>query len=285
MKAIAFEIPQELDTSLRVQVDKGLRFYDKLHYHQEIQITAILEGEGFMLVGNNFTQFAAGDIFILGSDVPHMLKSTLVPSTEKDIQAHAVSLFFTEFSFGAGFFELPELIDAAKLLRKSKQGIKILEGDVNKVLFNQLSKCVALQGLHLMSEFLSILHNLVNSRKELINPTVTAEFYDQSDRKQWSKVFTHISTQMHEHMSLESVAKVANLSVSQFSLKFKERTQKTFVQYLNEFRIESACSSLNYTDFTIEKIAFDCGFRNLSNFNRQFRKIKLCTPKEYRKKI
>ena len=67
-----------------------------------------------------------------------------------------------------------------------------------------------------------------------------------------------------------------------FSRFFKARTGKTFVDTLNEIRLGHASRMLIDTTQSIGEVAYRCGFNNMSNFNRIFKKKKDCTPKEFR---
>jgi AraC-like DNA-binding protein len=86
-------------------------------------------------------------------------------------------------------------------------------------------------------------------------------------------------------VSLKEIASVANMSKEAFCRFFKVRTRKTFVNYLNELRIDHACQMLLQSDRAIVDIAFASGFQNLSNFNRNFIKQKGITPTAYRKEV
>lgn len=97
----------------------------------------------------------------------------------------------------------------------------------------------------------------------------------------------HVFGFLHEHLTeellLPQVASECNMSPESFSRFFKKTTGKTFIGFLTELRISNACWLLQQSDMTITEICYDCGFTNLSNFNRRFRKFKMLTPSEYRK--
>src|SRR5690625_6031619 len=78
---------------------------------------------------------------------------------------------------------------------------------------------------------------------------------------------------------LEDVARIANYSQAAFCHFFKQHTRKTFVQFLIEVRISKACKLLRNTDMNVSQICYDCGFNNVSNFNRQFKKSTGLSPR------
>jgi quercetin dioxygenase-like cupin family protein len=103
MKVRPFKIPKPVHQSLLVQVDRLPAFYDKLHQHEEIQISCILKGTGKLLVADSIHPYSPGDIVVIGKNCPHVFQSN--PST---IDSHMVSLFFSKDSFGEHFFDLLE---------------------------------------------------------------------------------------------------------------------------------------------------------------------------------
>ena len=87
-----------------------------------------------------------------------------------------------------------------------------------------------------------------------------------------------------EKISLVEVAELAHMTPESFSRFFKQRTRKTFSRFVNEVRCAKASKILQEEKIGISEVAFQCGFNNLSNFNRQFKKITNYTPKEYKLK-
>jgi transcriptional regulator GlxA family with amidase domain len=83
-------------------------------------------------------------------------------------------------------------------------------------------------------------------------------------------------------VALGEVAKLANMSEVAFSRFFKQRTGNTFIDSLTEIRLGHASRMLIDTTQSVAEIAYHCGFNNISNFNRIFRKKKGCTPRDFR---
>lgn len=282
MKPISFKIPKTEQSSFHVQVDEAAGFYDRLHQHPEWQITAIHKGEGVLLAGNSSSPFQTGDVFILGSNTPHLLKNDTFRNKASSKGVCSISIFFHLESFGNGFFDLPELKELKAFLTKSQRGI-IYTGMEKEILHKRISNCVEKKDLALLVEFLSILDQMKNSA----SPTyINDEAYlPQSKAKtddRINQVINYTLQNLHKDITLEKIADVASLSVSQFCRYFKLHTQKTYVQFLNELRIETACSHLQKYDHTVERISAEVGFQNLSHFNRQFKKIKQVTPSAFR---
>jgi AraC-like DNA-binding protein len=91
---------------------------------------------------------------------------------------------------------------------------------------------------------------------------------------------------VHRHLgheiTAEAAARQAHVSVGAFSRWFKRKIGRTFTEYLNDVRCSAACDRLLRSDASIARIASECGFGTLSNFNAQFRRRNGCTPREFR---
>ena len=120
MKVLPFKIPKPEHVALVYQEDIDTIFYDKLHQHEEIQISYILEGEGTLIVGDTINYYSTNDIVVIGSNLPHVFKSDKSASSTSKM----ISLFFTKTSFGNRFFELEELNTLSKFFKRAKLGFK-----------------------------------------------------------------------------------------------------------------------------------------------------------------
>ena len=102
------------------------------------------------------------------------------------------------------------------------------------------------------------------------------------ERPEISKACAFIEEHFNDEISLTAAARVANMSANYFSEKFAEATRINFVDYLTRVRVEKARERLQHTGLRISEIAFEVGFQSLSQFNRAFKKIEGCSPREYR---
>jgi len=138
-------------------------------------------------------------------------------------------------------------------------------------------------GFDSVLELLSILHDLSVSRntRVLSDPGFTSEKFCYNSRR-IEKVFEFMNSNYHKSVSLAEVSRIANMPEASFSRFIKKRTGKTFVDSLNEIRLGHASRMLIETTNTVAEIAYKCGFNNISNFNRVFKRKKLCIPKEFR---
>lgn len=277
MKIYPFKIPKPDHSNLVYQEDIELVFYDQLHQHDEIQISYIKKGKGSLLVADRITNYQEGDIFIIGSNIPHAFKS------EKTNREHSVmlSLFFTTQSFGQDFFEQQDFSEIHPLFEKIRHGIQV-ESHHEAVIhqFNKLKKASKLERFILLMEVLKIISL---SKTSPLSDFVYQKQFSDIDGKRLRTIFDFTIEHAVEPIQLEDIANIANMTKNAFCKYFKKRTNKTYIQFLTEIRIESACRLLQQNkELSIPQVAFSSGFQNISNFNRKFKRLKGITPLQYK---
>lgn len=281
-KPIPFKVQKSENHALLVQVDEAPFFYSQLHYHPEFQITAIVKSEGIFYAGNNMSAFDEKDVFIVGTNVPHLLKCSDIYYSDNSPGVKGVSLFFDEFSFGKQFFEIKEMQGLQTLFKDANRIIKI-EGALKETVFNKIIATPTLQHEQLIITFLEILSLLRQAEKTYLNSEQYNLILNNNEGGRLNNVLDYTFQHFKQEIKIEQIAKIAFLSRSQFSYFFKLHTGKTYIQFVNELRIESACILLKNEQYTIEQICYEIGFQNVSNFARQFKKTKNTTPSKYRK--
>ena len=278
MKVYPFKIPKPENNALIYQEDIEFVFYDKLHQHDEIQISFIAKGNGTLLVGDNISSYIENDIFIIGSNLPHAFKSDKYNQTTSKM----LSLFFTESSFGNNFFGLNEFTELNRFFTESIQGL-VIKNNKTEIIerFKKLKKASKLERFILLLE---ILKHIANSKSETLSRFVYDKTYSDIEGKRMRNVFDYTIENASNTIDLNTIASVANMTKNAFCKYFKKRTNKTYISFLIELRIENACKLLkNNRDLSVNEIAYQAGFNNISNFNRKFKKIKKVTPLLYRK--
>ncbi len=281
-KPIPFKIQKSEQHALLVQVEGGAHFYDQLHYHPEFQITAIEQGNGIFYAGNSMTSFSPGTVLVIGSGVPHLLKNAPVFYTADSPGINGVSLFFDHLSFGHRFFEIEELAGIKSVLQAAASVFKV-DDLVEGHLLRQILSTPNHKQEDLVIAFLQILSSIRKADKVLLNQIDYAPRLNESESGRLNAVLHHTFQHYQDEIRLEEIAQVAHLSRSQFSSFFKKHTNKSYIEFLNELRIEEACVLLQKRTYTIEQVCYEVGFKNVSNFIRQFKKRKTLTPSAYRK--
>lgn len=279
MKAIPFKIAKEDHNSIKVQIDEGPYFYDKLHYHTEVQVTAILKGTGIVYGGNNMHKFGPGDIIVFGTQIPHLLKNGTSYYSDDSPGVLSHSLFFDKDNFGGGLFKIREMANISHLLDNATRGIVLNDLTLNE----KIASAVNLKNENLVILLLDILNSIEKSNVTYINNELYNLSLDENVGSRLNEILEYTFSHIDQKIHIESAAQKANLSKSQFSRYFKTHTGKSYIQFLNEVRVENACTLLLEKKDNIETICYKVGFHNVSNFNRIFKKVKNMSPKEYRK--
>ena len=277
MKVYPFKIPKPNNNALIYQEDIEVVFYDKLHQHDEIQISYIEKGNGTLLVGNSFTNYYTGNVFVIGSNVPHAFKS----DPTKNETSKMLTLFFTKESFGTSFFKLEEFEEIESFFVNSLHGFQVTSQLTEiKEIFNKLKKATKLERFIIL---IALLKLLSESDINLLSNYTYAKKLSDSEGKRMRKVFDYTLKNADQKISLDEIASVANMTKNAFCKFFKKRTNKTYINYLTELRIENACKILKSNkDMAIVDVAFKAGFYNISNFNRRFKELKKMTPLTFR---
>ena len=278
MKVLPFKIPKAQNLGLIYQEDKAAYFYDKLHQHEDIQLCTIIRGEGTLIVGDTINDYKSGDVLVIGSDLPHVFKS----DTSIIEESFMISLFFTEQSFGKDFFSLDDFKELNSFFKKSLSGFKLISNQQKiQERFLSLQKASNLERFIGLFDILKIIKK---SKTQALADFVYPKKYTDNEGKRMRDVMDFTIHHYDKNIDLDEIANKANMTPNAFCRYFKQRTNKTYFSFLNELRVENACKLLvGNKGLSISEIAYQCGFKNLSNFNRKFKEVKNTTPSKYRK--
>lgn len=284
MQAVLRKVNISADYSFVARKDELPVLYDKWHFHPELELTYIIESKGTRFVGDSIEQFTDGDMVLIGSYLPHVWRNDTGYYVENsDLKAVAQVAQFLPDCFGRDFLNLKEMENISRLFEKAKRGLKISGHTKDKVLtlFQQLLENV--NGVQRISLLLQMLEIIANSDElNFLSSEGFVESYHRFGTDSINRIYEFTLSHFNRKILIEEAATIANMSVPNFCRYFKNRTQKTYVQFLTEVRIGYACRMLIENKKSIQQIAFDCGFHNLSNFNRSFRILKKQKPTDYR---
>ncbi|MEX0291006.1 MAG: helix-turn-helix transcriptional regulator [Flavobacteriaceae bacterium] len=278
MKVHPFNIPKPAGERLVVQIDRSASFYNKLHQHEEIQISHIVSGEGKLVVADSVHQYKAGDTFVIGQYCPHVFLSA-----RDSTPSHMISVFFTKTSFGDHFFEFPEMEALQGFFKRSQAGFKVDDSLKVPELMHQLAGAKKLSKFLL---FLQLLNSLSAAPHQVLTTYVYPKKISVNEGNRMSTVIDFVMNNFQQEISLKTVAEIAYMTPNAFCRFFKLRTNKTFFQFLIELRIAHACSMLgDNSPLPISEIAIASGFKSISNFNRKFKQTTGLSPSEYFKSL
>jgi len=272
------------EQSFSVRHDVVPHFYNKLHYHSEIELVFIIKGTGRLFVVDAVHYFKSGDIILLGENLPHLWRSDdkyLFKKAKSKCEAYVIH--FTHESFGKEFFCLPENKILLSLLKRAKQAIRIKDNTKLEVINLMQTMSNALSTKRIIY-LLKILDVISTSKHIKTIRRQSSDFnFSSSDSERINTVYEFIMQNFSRKLSLKEVAAVAHLSQNSFCRYFKSRIKKSLSKFLIEIRIANACKLLAETEKPIADICYECGYNNFSNFNKHFRTITHRTPLQHRK--
>ncbi|WPO79326.1 AraC family transcriptional regulator [Flavobacterium sp. KACC 22761] len=284
MKIVKTTIASYTNTSLSVFSREESFFQSPFHSHPEFELVYILESHGKRIIGNSVESFQPGDMVFLGDDIPHVwLNDEIFYKGINSLKAKAIVIYFSRDLFGNSFYELPEAQEVKKFFAQAIKGVAIT-GETNALIAKKMSKLLKKKGFEVVMGLLEILF-LLSKSKDLryINDNSYVPVNEDNKSDRLAEVFKYVKSNYKEEISLDEISKIANLTPTSFCRMFKAKTKKPFVEYLNEIRVSNACKYLIETDLGISEIAYECGYKTASNFNKLFKKLIGTTPKEYRK--
>lgn len=281
MKLAYEHIRKDVDSSFYVKKFEDRNFVHSYHVHEEAELIYIKEGRGRLVAGDYSGRFESGELFLFGENLPHAFFSD---SVHEESPQRVCSLYvqFKPTCLGETFFDLPEMEGINKVLSKSKRGLKFSGYDVEQIeeLFSRILEVRPALRVACFIEFQDQISNCRN-RMLATKQYLRAEVHHESERL--NKAIDYIHRKFTDSITLDEISAAAHLSPEAFSRFFKKYMGIPFIEYVIQLRLSEACRLLLETDLPITDIAFSVGFRNLSNFNRQFLKHKTMSPREFRR--
>lgn len=250
--------------------------------HVEYEIHLIRKGSGHYKIGEKVGKFKAGQVSIIGSRVPHDWVSDL--RENQIIRNRDVVIQFSREWLEKASQAIPEFSEFEQLLEQSQRAI-IFQGDSSQKAEQILDLISDYSGIELVTKFLEVL--LIMSRApESEREYLLEDSYQGAGgsmtRLVAEKGVSYIFENIDKKIRLADAAKISFMSESQFSRIFKVASGLNFSEMIRKMRIEHGCKLLGSTENSIATISRDCGFTNLSNFNRQFLREMGLTPRDFR---
>ena len=252
-----------------------------IHNHDVFELNFVENAPGVRrIVGDSNEVIGDYDLAIItGPDLEHVWEqNTCTSDNIREITVH----FFLDLS-DAGFLSRNPFFSLRKMLLEARKGLAFSLSDIMRVykLLDTLSSVK--EGFYAVTPFLTILHELSKSTEmRTLASSSYAKVAVESDSRRVLKVKNYISKNYTEEIRLNTLADIAGMSPSAFSRFFKLHTGRNLSEYIIEQRLGYASRMLVDTSNSVAEICYACGFNNLSNFNRIFKKKKNCSPTEFR---
>ena len=249
------------------------------HFHPELELALVRKSGGYRIVGDSISALTAGDLVLVGSNLPHVWY--------QDRDAGDVDAIIVQFrhDFAGSLLGGEECTAVRNLYERARFGMSV-QGAIRERVTPRIEGLLRSSPLRRVSELLWILDELSNARGLVaLSSAGYVAPVDAKDQERVSRVMQYIHARLRKSISRREVAEVAALSESAFSRFFRLRTGRTLPAYLNELRLGRAARLLSESSDRVADIARDCGFSNLSHFNRLFLEWKGITPLAFRRRV
>ena len=278
-KVVPFE-----DASFKLGLYVNKLFPAPWHYHPELELTWIMSSHGMRLAGDSVEPFEAGDLVLLGANLPHCwINSTEWRDGPDD--ARSLVLQFREDLLGPDFAKLPETRELDTLYIKALRGL-VFSDAARDELTERLHRLYDTpSSLGRMAQFLTLLSRL-SELADGARPLSTEGFVpalNHGDGARIDRIVRFVEENYGRPIALREAAGLAHMSASAFSRYFRAKIGKSFIRFVNELRVSHACRLLIEGDLSITEICFACGYENISNFNRRFRQVRALSPRDFRR--
>ena len=248
------------------------------HFHGEMELIYILSGDGLRLVGDNLDYYEPRELVLVGSNLPHLWSST-----DKKSLIDQIVIKFNKAPGGIDIFSLPEFYLIRQLINKADSGISFGSKTRNKI-HKLIIGLTEENEVRKWSSLINILDILSKSKDfTILSKPLAALSLSNLEENRLAKVITFITDNYSNSISLDEVSEIASMTKQSFCRFFKKRTSKTFIEFLNEYRLRKACFLLLNDELPIKEICFKLGFNSVINFNRMFKKHYGVAPSNYKK--
>lgn len=262
-----------------------------LHKHPVWEISHIIKGEGYRIVGDTLCRCNEGELLVIAPDIPHCW----IFSEENDGWTENSTVQFR-----------PETLDDMGHLAEFSSIVKLWNEDISEcggIVINEVETIERITGLMAGMDDAAGTKGLLTlmeiigciDTKSVYMPAIPdyprnmrqvyAQRRNGSAEDRMTRIYLFILEHYHEAIKLSDIASVASMSESAFCSFFRRTARMSFSDFLTRFRMEKICSMLTADQSTpIAEIATSCGYSDIPHFNRTFRKYAGCTPGEFRKR-
>lgn len=266
---------------LNTRIEIGEELSNAWHYHPEIELILVRGSKGTRIVSTSMETFCGDDLLLLGKNTPHAFLHEERYLNETNPPAEAMIIQFSENFLGHELWKLSEFKQIHNLLVKSRLGLCVTSAGRALIvpLIEKLFEAASVDRVIILLEILKLLTQK-GSHRTLVNDFCHAETTVNDER--FNKILNYTYANYDEHISIEDMAQLVNLTKESFCRYFKGETHKTYFEFLTEFRIRKACQMIRDENKSMKEVGYSCGFDSISNFYYQFKKIMKISPLEFK---
>jgi AraC-like DNA-binding protein len=260
--------------------------FSSWHFHPEYELVYIVKGKGKRMIGDHIDRFKENDLVFLGPNLPHEWSCNEHSyNADGNFIGEAIVIQFLHDFLGDQFMSIPENYQLANFLKASTQGCKIF-GQTKAKIISCIKSMVAMNKTERLYTLFKIFYTLSESKEyQLLASPGFIEPFNNHDEEPITMAWQYILKNYQHDIKIKDLLEITCMSSTAFCSSFKKYYKMNFKEYLLNLRIGYACRLLQERSVSIAEIAYESGFQNLSNFNRQFKRIKGITPKNFKYEI
>lgn len=251
-----------------------------LHQHKAIELNFLEHAEGARrLVGDSIEDVGIYDLTLIGSGLMHAWQQNRCLMDN----VHEITIQIPADLLSEDLLSHNDFSSINTLLRNAHNGITFGQNAIHKVYDNLYMLARMQPGFHSFLKVLSILYDLSTTDDyHILSNSAFTHCPTDSDNERIHKVTQYIETHFRSNITLEKLSRLADMTPTSFSRFFSNHTGRTLSDYLTSIRIGHATHLLLTSDMGVAEICYDCGFNTISHFNRTFKKLKKCSPSQFR---
>ena len=276
MKVQLENITPDLNSSFRLLHNPRLNDLFFWHFHPEFELVYIEGASGTRHIGNHISKYEQSDLILIGSNIPHLNFDYGVKTDYEKVVLHISPSFKQNI-----FTEIPEMAGIYKLFEKSQHGI-VFRGETKSTIGQRLK---AFHKKPRFEQFLEVIHifRILAESDEivLLHDQPYENNYSKKEQERLGKVYQYIDDHYNSKISIDDMASLCSLSTAAFCRYFKKMTGRTFIRFLNEYRISQAKRYLLIGN-NVSEACYKSGFESLSYFNRIFKRTTGQNPKQFK---
>lgn len=257
------------------------------HFHREFEIIYVKESSGERFVADRTEKFFPGDLILLGSNLPHFMKSDdRYYNNDPALRVKGVVIQFADDFMSHAINNYTSFHPIKVLLDESGRGIHFPLSRNNKEIISHIEQLPEYNGIELITHLLYVLDKMTQSRDKRL---LASPNYDENKTRLYNnriaKIISFLNDHYKEQLRIETIAAEISMNTSAFCRYFREKTGKSCIEYIQDLRIGHACRLLIETSHDIFQISIECGFNTICHFNKTFKKRTGISPSEYRNKM
>lgn len=286
MKAKYIELTPSTEKTINIkQVDQEF-LSNPLHFHDLCELVLIEESYGKRIVGDHVASFGAGDLVLMGPNIPHIWRNDdIFLNSEHDERAKAIVIYFPADFLLQLTDDQATIYAMQNFIKKAKRGL-LFHGETLVQATTLIKELVYKESFTRITGFLNLIELLYQTDEwENLSSESYKPSFGEQETNRINIIYVYVMKNFKEGVSLQTAAELLNMTPNAFCRFFKRHTQKSFTRFVNEMRIGHSCKLLMDRTQSISEVCYDSGYQNLTNFNKFFKLIMKKSPREYRKEM